>query len=68
MSPATQDLILNATGAEQAFPLEVVQRLWRGYGQIVRYGLTGTDRGSVIVKHVKLPKQPGPTKGKPRWR
>lgn len=31
-----------------------MQRLWSGYGEIVRYGLTGSDRSSVIVKHVKL--------------
>ncbi len=54
MKNHVRDLILKATGAERAFQLEVIQRLWSGYGEIVRYGLTGSDRGSVIVKHVKL--------------
>lgn len=46
------ELILKATGAEAAVRIEVIQRLWSGYGEIVRYGLTGSDRESVIVKHV----------------
>lgn len=53
MNNQIQDLILKATGAETTFQLEVVQRLWSGYGNIVRYGLTGADRSTVIVKHVK---------------
>lgn len=57
MHPAIHELILNATGAEKAFPLEVVQRLWRGYGQIVRYGVSGGERSSVIVKQVNLAKK-----------
>lgn len=54
MNIQIRDLILKATGAQTAFQLEVVQRLWSGYGNIVRYGLTGRDRSTVIVKHVKL--------------
>lgn len=45
--------ILKATGAKSAFPIGVVQRLWGGYGEIVRYGLTGCELSSVIVKHIK---------------
>jgi len=48
------NIILKATGAKTAFHMEVIQRLWSGYGEIVRYGLTDCDRQSVIVKHVKL--------------
>jgi hypothetical protein len=55
MNPRIQDLIFKATGARSATRLEMVQRLWSGYGEIVRYGLTGGDKASVIVKHVKLP-------------
>ncbi|MGZ5008991.1 MAG: phosphotransferase [Methylobacter sp.] len=54
MSNKIQSFILNATGAKSAFPVGVVQRLWSGYGDIVRYGLTNCNRSSVIVKHVKL--------------
>lgn len=54
MKSHIRDLILKATGAESAVHLEIIQRLWSGYGEIVRYGLTGSDRCSVIVKQVKL--------------
>lgn len=54
MKNTTHNLILTATGAKSANRLTVIQRLWSGYGEIVRYGLSGCDRGSVIVKHVKL--------------
>jgi hypothetical protein len=57
MSSKVETLILKATGAKSAFPLGVLQRLWSGYGDIVRYGLTGCDRNTVIVKHVKLDRQ-----------
>lgn len=53
MNSQVRDLIRKATGAESAFQIEVVQHLWSGYGDIVRYGLTGSDRSTVIVKHVK---------------
>lgn len=53
MNTLIRNLILKATGAQTAFQLEVVQRLWSGYGNIVRYGLKGADRSTVIVKHVK---------------
>jgi hypothetical protein len=52
MNDRIHELILNATGAETVIRLEVVQRLWSGYGDIVRYRLTGSERSSVIVKHV----------------
>jgi hypothetical protein len=55
MPTRIRDLIFKATGAQTATRLEMVQRLWSGYGEIVRYGLTGCGSASVIVKHVKLP-------------
>lgn len=54
MQNHVHDLILKTTAARTASRLEVVQRLWSGYGEIVRYGLTGSEQHSVIVKHVKL--------------
>ncbi|OAI19415.1 choline kinase [Methylomonas lenta] len=54
MNSHIRELILTSTGAQTAFHIEIVQRLWSGYGDIVRYGLTGGDRSTVIVKHVKL--------------
>lgn len=54
MSSKIETLILKATDAKSAFLLGVIQRLWSGYGEILRYGLTGSDRNTVIVKHVRL--------------
>jgi hypothetical protein len=33
----------------------MLQRLWSGYGSIVRYALEGAAQASVIVKHVSPP-------------
>lgn len=54
MNKHFQDIILQATGANELFEIEVIQNLWSGYGEIVRFGLTETDRKSVVVKHVQL--------------
>lgn len=56
MTNQLEDLILRVTKAQSAFPTGIIQRLWGGYGVIVRYGLTGSEYGSVIVKQVRLPK------------
>ena len=48
-------MVLNATGARAVTGTSVVQRLWSGYGQIVRYRLDGATAPSVIVKHVRWP-------------
>lgn len=47
--------ICEVTGASRCWELGVLQRLWSGYGSILRYGLEGTDRARVIVKHVSPP-------------
>ena len=44
--------IAAVTGARKARPLERVQTLWSGYGEIVRVGLEGAPVSTVIVKHV----------------
>lgn len=51
-------VVLSATGARGIVETHVVQRLWSGYGQIVRCVLDGGDRPSVIVKHVQWPDRP----------
>ncbi len=48
-------VVLGATGAAIAARSDVVQSLWSGYGEIVRYQLSGSERQSVIVKHVMFP-------------
>lgn len=56
--PLTTDpipFILQATGAKRAEPIETVQTLWSGYGQILRFQLYGCDRQTVIVKLISPP-------------
>jgi len=50
-----QEVARRACGADEIFHIEDIQSLWSGYGKIMRYGLQGGDRGSVVIKHVKLP-------------
>ena len=57
MNEHLQDIIRQATGAEDIFKIEDIQSLWSGYGMIMRYGLRAGDRNRVVVKHVKLPDQ-----------
>lgn len=55
MDSHLRNTILNATGAEDLYPIGTIQSLWSGYGSIDRYGLVVSEQGSVIVKHVRLP-------------
>jgi len=57
MNEHFQSLILQATSAEKLYKIESIQSLWSGYGEIVRYGLQGSESKTVVVKHVKLPEQ-----------
>jgi len=51
------EIVVQATHADELFHIEDIQSLWSGYGKIMRYGLKGCQRKSVVVKHVKLPDQ-----------
>ncbi len=55
MDSELSKIILDATGADEIYPLGTIQTLWSGYGSLDRYGLVGAELGSIIVKHVKLP-------------
>jgi hypothetical protein len=55
MNKVFTDVIHKVTGASGIKELEVIQSLWSGYGKIVRYKLYGSDRDTVVVKHVCLP-------------
>lgn len=55
MNQYFQDIILKATGAKDLYEIEVIQSLWSGYGEIVRFGLKDSNMESVVVKHVNLP-------------
>ncbi|WP_320112111.1 oxidoreductase family protein [Draconibacterium orientale] len=50
-----QNIVLESTGAKRLYENEVIQSLWSGYGEIVRFGLEGCELESVVVKHVNLP-------------
>jgi len=49
------ELIISLSGANQAQRGEVIQSLWSGYGEIVRYALQGAEMPSMVIKHVKFP-------------
>ena len=55
MNQHFQDTILKATNAKELFEIEVIQNLWSGYGEIVRFGLIDSEMESTVVKHVNLP-------------
>ena len=63
MNEKFQDITRRATGAEEIVKIEDIQTLWSGYGTIMRYGLKGGDRKSVVIKHVKLPDQSAHPRG-----
>lgn len=50
--------IARATGARAVRLDERIQSLWSGYGEIRRAELDGTERPSVIIKHVTPPRAP----------
>ncbi|MCK5649470.1 MAG: DUF1679 domain-containing protein [Gammaproteobacteria bacterium] len=57
MNKHLQTMISRATGTTEIFKIEVLQSLWSGYGNIIRYGLKKNDRKTLIVKHVQWPDQ-----------
>ena len=48
-------IVLKYTQAREIAAQAVLQKLWSGYGSIVRYRLLGAEIPSVIVKHVSPP-------------
>ena len=57
MNKYFKNIILKATKAHDIYKINKIQDLWSGYGEIVRYGLVGSDIKSVIAKHICLPKK-----------
>ncbi|XP_061801902.1 uncharacterized protein pkdc [Nerophis lumbriciformis] len=55
MKQEYQEVVLRACGASSLRVGARIQRLWSGYGEIVRLHLEGCERPSVVVKHVKFP-------------
>ena len=50
-----EDIILKSTEAKSFQKIEVIQQLWSGYGEIVRYVIEGGKTKSIVVKQVQLP-------------
>ncbi|MHC4884990.1 MAG: choline kinase, partial [Planctomycetota bacterium] len=63
MKSELQNILLTATGAQRFVSTETLQELWSGYGSIERCVLAGGERGSVVVKHVRLPEDAGHPRG-----
>ncbi|WP_018938133.1 MULTISPECIES: phosphotransferase [unclassified Thioalkalivibrio] len=55
MTDAPTRFVQQTTGARKAVRDHVIQILWSGYGEIVRYRLEGADVPTVILKHVVFP-------------
>ena len=63
MNLTFQQIVCNATNADELFHIEDIQSLWSGYGKIMRYGLKGCERETVVIKYVKLPDQSNHPRG-----
>lgn len=57
MNKLFRETILNSTGAKDFYEIELIQNLWSGYGKIIRLGLVGSERKSIVIKHVLLPEK-----------
>jgi hypothetical protein len=57
MNQQLNEMVVKATGANFAERDEVIQSLWSGYGEIVRYALSGSDAPSAVLKHVIFPSE-----------
>lgn len=64
--PELYQKIATSLGYQQGFDVQVIQRLWGGYGELVRLVFAkdnSTSMNSVIVKHVALPDKAEHPKG-----
>lgn len=60
MSGPIEQRIARLAGATSAERVEQIAAVWSGYGEVVRYALTGAEAGSVVVKHIS----PGKGRGR----
>lgn len=58
-----EQTILKVTNATTLYKLEVIQELWSGYGNIIRYKLEDSDYKTVVVKHIDLTSSKGHPRG-----
>jgi len=57
MNKQLNEIVSQATGAKTTERGEVIQSLWSGYGEIVRYELDGAEATSAVIKHVMFPSE-----------
>jgi len=57
MRESLNEVVQKATGAAMATRRGVIQSLWSGYGEIVRFTLQGGEEPSAILKHVIFPSE-----------
>ena len=50
-----ETIIAKATKAQKINEIEVIQELWSGYGQIIRYETSNPEIPTVIAKHISFP-------------
>ncbi len=55
MKQSIESILKTATGAARVREAGVLQRLWSGYGTIMRYELEGAAQPTAIIKHVSPP-------------
>jgi len=55
LPPHLEQGLLRITGARAVRDAHEIQRLWSGYGSILRCSLAGGPRSSVIAKHIRWP-------------
>ncbi len=54
MSTFFEEFVKQTTGTDQLVRIENIQKLWSGYGAIVRCYLRNTYNKTIIVKHIQL--------------
>ena len=52
MNPKFKSFLLNLTNSTNCKELELIQSLWSGYGNIMRYKLDNSAYNTLIVKHI----------------
>jgi hypothetical protein len=55
MNTFFKETLLKSTEATDFKERELIQKLWSGYGKILRFDLEGAKQSSVVVKHVMVP-------------
>ena len=63
MQASVRSRILKITQAEEISQVELIQPLWNNYGTLSRVHLVGGLHASVVVKHIKIPQDPGHPRG-----